>query len=215
MSGSELRGWKLLKIVPLQEQPGATTKAYVWEHLNNPAHEVVRVDVTERDTWRLAQENLREHLLESVRPDIPKGTKNLAEIGDISYVGREPETDVVAAVSFSRGNVFVSVASVGDQGVDVSDIAAQIDRALREPPGKGALSSRKARAIAPKVVTVEANKACALIPKLDRAARAGEWLKVIVPDGELSRKGNGLLYVSKQQGTKQVSAFAVNGAARR
>jgi hypothetical protein len=172
---------------------------------------MVRVGITERHHWRLAQESLHQHLMHCMRPDIPRGTKKLAQLGDVIFVSRESHTDVAAAISFTRGNVCVSVSSVGEKNVDVSGIAARLDGALSEPPAKREVEKGQVRALTPKMASVKANEAYVLIKNLQKAAPRGGWLKIIVPDGELSRKGDALIYVSAQGGRKQVGTFAVSG----
>ena len=210
LSGSEFNGWKLLKVVTMREDRDVTEKAYVWESTSNPKHEMVRVDITERHNWRLAQESLHEHLMHSMRPDIPRGTKKLAKLGDVVFVGREPQTDIPGAISFARGNVCVSVSSAGEKSIDVSDIAARLDRALSDPPAKREVEKGKVRALPPKTVTVKANEPYILIKNLPETVTRRGLLKIIVPDGELSRKGGALVYVSAQGGKKRVGAFAVS-----
>jgi len=211
MLGTELKGWELLKVVTVQETPEVTEKVYLWQSKSTPGRELVRVGITERHHWRLAQESLHQHLTHCMRPDIPRGTKKLAEMGDVNYVGREPRTDVPAAISFTRGNVCVTVSSVGDKSVDVSEIAASVDRALSERPAKGEEKKGRVRARAPKVVALEANKARVLIENLQKATPRAGWLKIIVPEGELIREGNALMYVSPEGGKKSVDTFAFPG----
>jgi hypothetical protein len=208
--GTEIRGWRLLKVVTLQEGRDVTEKAYMWQSKSDPEHEVIRVDVTECHNWRQAQESLHEYLMHCMRPDIPRGTKKLAQLGDVNLVSREPQTDVAVTISFTRGNVCISVGSVGEKNVDVSDAAARLDHALSKPPAKSEVEKGRVRALTPKVATLEANKAHVLIRNLQKTAPRGRWLKIIVPDGELSRKGDALIYVSPQGGKKQVGTFAIS-----
>ena len=208
MLGREVQGWKLAKVVTMQESPDATERAYLWQSKSDPDREMVRVSITERHNWRSAQESLREQLDYSMRPAIPRGTKTLAQVGDVNYVGREAQTEIAAAISFTRGNVCVSVSSVGERNVDVSAIARTVDRALSAPPARREVEKGRVRA-APKVAAVEAEEAHVLVDNLGQAAPGGGWLKVIVPDGELRREGNTLIYASAQGGEKQVDVFIV------
>ncbi len=210
LSGSEFKGWKLLKAVTMQEGPDVTEKAYLWQSTSDPKHEMVRVDITERLQWRLAQESLHEHLSECMRPDIPRGTKKLAQVGDVVFVGREPRTDLAGAIAFTRGNVCVSVTSAGEKNVDVSDFATRLDHALSEPPAKRDVDKGKVRTQTPREASVKANEAYVLIKNLREATPRGGWLKIIVPDGELTRKGDALIYVSARGGKKHVGTFAVS-----
>jgi hypothetical protein len=57
---------------------------------------------------------------------------------------------------------------------------------------------------------VKAGEAHVLIESLSKAAPRGAWLKVISPDGELSKKGDTLLYVAAQGGKKRIATFVVS-----
>jgi len=82
---------------------------------------------------------------------------------------------------------------------------------LSEPPLRREVEKGKARAIRPRVATVKADEAVVLIANLEKAAPRGEWLKIIVPDGEIASKDNTLTYVSEQGGKKAVEAYAISG----
>lgn len=207
-SGRGFQGWTLLKTVTMRDDGDAVEKAYIWQGANDPGREQIRIDVTERHAWRLAQESLSARLEECMRPDMPRGTKALAQVGDVVFVGRAAVTDVPAAVLFSRGNVCVSVASVGERTVDVSAVAFGVDRALGDSPSGKELELGEVRVQAPRVAAVRTNEAFVLIPSLQKAAPRGVWLKVVVPDGELARKGDAVVYVSPRGGKKEVGVFA-------
>lgn len=209
--GSEFKGWKLLKTVLMQDGRDPTEKVYLWESSSDPKREMLRVSITERYHWKLAQETLYQYLMECMRPDIPKGTKKLAQLGDVNYVTREPHTDIAGAIIFTRGNVCVSVSNAGEKNVDVSEMAAVLERALSEPSAKAEAGKRQLRVRIPEWVDVTARKPVVLVEKLSEAVPRRGWLKIIVPDGELRRKGDALIYVSPEGGKKRVSAFAASG----
>src|SRR5258708_3077026 len=166
MAGAEFKGWELIKTVTMRAEDDVTEKVYLWRNKKDPGHEMVRVEIAERHDWRLAQESLRNHLNHCMRPEIERGTRKVATLGDVNFAGREPQTDIPAAMSFTRGNVSVTISSVGEKTVDVSGMAAIVDRALSEPPAK-----KQARA--PQSVTVEPGKPQVVIESLRKASPAG------------------------------------------
>jgi hypothetical protein len=205
--GGEFRGWELLKVVAMKTGQVPDEKVYLWNRKGDPGRDMVRVDVAERSDWRLAQERLRDELANSMRPDIPRATGTLARLGDVSFVSRDPQSDVPAAISFTRGNVCVLVNSVGENNVDVSELATRVDRLLSEPPAKAEVEKRRVHVRPPKAVAVKADKAHVLIKNVKAAAPRGEWLKIIAPDGELTRRGNALIYVSPKDGKRRIGIF--------
>jgi hypothetical protein len=212
MLGNELRGWEMLKSVVMETGRGVEEKVYLWQGKDDPGREMVRVAVAELPSWHLAQNRLRDVLNNSMRPDVPRATGRLAKLGDVTFVARDPQSDIPAAVSFTRGNVCVSVNSVGERNVDVSEIAARLDRALSEPPTKPEVEKGRVRTRAPKTAAVKAGEPRVLIDNLREAASRGGWLKVIAPDGELSREGDALIYVSSQGGKKDIGTYVVRGS---
>jgi hypothetical protein len=210
LSGAAFKSWSLIKVVALGDNKDLTAKAYFWESLSNPKHEMVRIDITERHYWRMAQASLHESLRESMRPDIPNGTKDLAQTGDVNFVGRVPESDIPAAINFTRGNIFLSINSIGDKSVDVSEIASYIDQALSIVPSKNMMLKEKIRVLKPTEVSAKTNETFVLIKNIRKLAAPETWLKIIVSGGELRREGDALLYVPDQEGKKQVNIFAIN-----
>ena len=210
MLGNEIKGYKLLKVVSMQDNLDLTEKVYLWQSERDPLHEIIRVAITERYNWQQAQKSLHDHLTDSMRPDIAEGTRNLAQLGDVVFVGREPHSQTPGAISFSTGNLFVSVTSNGEKIVDVSDIATRLDRTLSELPAEKELERGSVRDLRPSAATVKSNEATVLIEKLSQRVAEGGWLKVIVPDGELSRKGDALHYHTGEGGEKQIGIYAIS-----
>jgi hypothetical protein len=207
MLGSEQKGWELLKVVTMEAGPGVEDKVYLWVNKDDPKREMARVSIAELYHWRLALKRLHEHLSNCMRPSIPRGTGKLAKLGDVAFVARDPQLDLPAAIFFTRGNVCVSVSSVGERNVDVSGVTARLDRALSKPPTKAEVEKGRVKARPPKAATVKAGEAQVLIKNLKDAARGG-WLKVIAPDGQLGREGDALIYESSQGGKKRIGIYA-------
>lgn len=203
--GREFRGWELIKVVAMKTERVPDENVYLLESKSNPGRYLVRVGIAECPNWRLALERLREELANSMRPDIPRATGTLVGLGDVAFVSRDPQSDIPAAISFTRGNVCVFVYSVGSSNSDVSEIAKRLDGLLSKPPPKAEVNRVRVRV--PKAVTVKAAKAHILIKDLRAAAPRGQWFKIIAPDGEVTRKGNVLLYVSPQSGKRPISIF--------
>jgi hypothetical protein len=210
MSGRELAGWQLLKAVPMHRDRTLTETTYLWRSQEAPERQMVRVSVAELPHWRAAQTHLRDALAHTMRPDIPRGTGSLSNVGDIEFVAREPQSDIPAAVQFTRGNVAVQVNSVGSVTVDVSNVAAAVDHALAEPPTKVRALRAAAKRVTPRSVVVRKQGA----PLVKDLRKVGDrWIKVIVPDGELRRRGDALVYTSTEPGKKDVQIFTIGRGA--
>lgn len=205
--GREFRGWRLLNVVPRGGGQDAVTNAYIWQSASDPEHQRIRFDITECSSWQQAQESLRQYLMNCMRPNIPRGTKDLAQVGDILFVNREPYSDIAAGIWFSRGNVCSFIRSSGAKTVDVSDIAIRLDRSLSEPPLPKDVERGTVQALEPRTIAAKANEPYTLIENVQDVTPHGEWLKIIVPDGQLSRRGEAILYIPAQSGEKRVSLF--------
>jgi hypothetical protein len=207
MFGHELKGWALVKVVTLQETDELTEAVYIWQHNKEGARRVIRVALDELDSWRAAHARLRATLDHCMRPSIPRGTGTLAKIGDVNLVARDPQFDQPAAVVFSRGNVCVSVNSVGELNVDVSPFAASIDRDLSEQPARGKVGPHAIRTIAPKRLVAKRQGKHPLIRSLSKTVPRDSWLKVIAPDGEVRRERDRLVYVVPKPGARRIGAY--------
>lgn len=204
--GTDLRGWRLIKTVPMETSRGEGEFAFIWSR-GEPKRFMVRVSTAELPNWRAAHRRLLEDLRASMRSDIPEGTGELAALGDVSYVGRDPETDTPASISFTRGNVHVTVRSVGDQTVGVGDIALRIDRMLNERPRKAQVRSQRTRAASIKVGERQARRPYRVVRNLPRTVGRDGWLQLIAPDGELRRDGNAIIYTAGKPGPKILESF--------
>jgi len=150
-----------------------------------------------------AQKHLTEILDHNMRPDLPG---SIVGLGDISFVTRAPQSDIPAAIQFTRGNIAVAVNSVGSVTIDVSSVATTIDRLLGDPTAKLPSVRRLTTAQPPKTVVAKGREGSTLVKDLKNVGNA--WLKVIVPDGELRRKENTIVYVSRQ-GKKAVHIYSI------
>ena len=205
--GTDLRGWHLVKTVPMETSRREGEFASIWVRGDDPKRFMLRVATAELSDWRAAHARLLEDLNASMRPDIPPGTGALVSLGDVNYVGRHAEMDVPASISFTRGNVYVTVRSVGDQTIAVGDIALRIDRMLNERPPKAQIRSRRIKAESIKVGERQARGPYPVIRRLPRAVGRDGWLQVIAPDGELRREADAIVYVAGEPGPKTVESF--------
>lgn len=210
LTGKEIRGFALVKTVTMRSAPGLTETAYIWQSKASPNLEAFRINVTECDSWREAHESLRGLLLGSMHPDIPPGTRELATIGDVVYAGRRAADDMTKSIAFTRGNALISVNSGGSRDIDVSNVASLIDAALNDVPTTKDIDSGKVRRVKLAPVAGRANQAHTLVDNLPNTAPKGQWLKIIVPDGELGRRANALIYTPAETGEKRVESFILN-----
>jgi hypothetical protein len=208
MLGDELPDWHLLKTVPMETSRDDGELAYMWEGPEGAGRELLRIGTAELPDWRTAQQRLREELEMSMRPDIPRGSGSQASVGDIAFVGRDPESDVPAAISFARGNACFSVRSVGDRVVDVTAAAARLDRALSQPPARSEVASERVEEGSLEADSREEGDERVIIESIVGTSRGG-WLKVLAPAGELRREGDSLIYVSGSAGPTRIRTFVV------
>ena len=149
-----------------------------------------------------------------MRPNIPRGTGKVASVGDVNLVARDLRSDFVAAIQFTRGNVAVVINSIGQVNIDVSEIAASVDRSISESPTKQPSLRTLAKRQTPNTVVIKAKESATLVKSIKKVSEGNTWLKVIVPDGEVVRKGDALLYSSPKPGKKTVQIFAIRSRAK-
>ncbi len=201
MSGSELAGWSLVKSVVMHRDAELLETTHLWRNDAAPERELVSVNVAELAGWPQAQRHLLAMLDHSMRGALPRGAGALADLGDVTFVGRAPESDMAAATLFARGNVAVAINSAGSAIVDVSRFALLVDRMLAATGAAKFLPPARHGA-----VTLDAGKRGEELP-LDVDLAGNAWVKLVAPDGELRRKGDALLYSAAEPGMKTLDVF--------
>ena len=214
LTGNEIRGWEMVNSTSAEVEPGVTECVYIFRQSKTKREVLIRVGVIELDSWRSAQQRLHTTLLHCMRPDIPRGKGTLAKTGDVSFAGQEPKTKTAASAFFTRGNLLVSAASVGDVPVDISQLAKKLDSSLREAPNKAELASGRAAQRSPRSFDVRQGKPTAVIESLPAIAAEGRWVKVIAPDGELRREDDRLIYIPERGGKKRVGQYVQTAGGR-
>lgn len=209
MTGSEIRGWELVNSVAMDDQPDLTERVYLWEKKGSGGKQVIRIGITETGEWRRAHAELQNRLVYSMRPDMPHGKGKLASIGDVSFAVAPDDASGVATAYFARGNLSVTVASVGEEPTDVASVSKSLDRAFSEPPKRRDLEEERAIDRSPKPLKVEKHGRTRLMERLPAPVLRNGWLKVIVPDGEIVREGDELIYLSHKEGTKRIEEFVI------
>ena len=207
MTGNELPGWQLVNSASTEHESGVIERIYVWRKSGARRETLIRAGIVELDSWRAAQQHQLITLLNCMRPDIPRAKGALAATGDISFAASERKSKALASVFFTRGNVLVSLASVGDTAVDVSALAKKLDASLREPPKKGELTKGLAEQRSPRSFDVKKTQPIAVIDGLSRVVATGARVKVIAPDGELRREDDRLIYLPEGKGRKRVGQY--------
>jgi hypothetical protein len=206
MLGHELADWQLVKAVPMEASRRDGEFVYIWQRFNGHGRELLRVHTAELPDWRRAQERLREELQMGMRPDIPQGTGQQASIGDVVFVARDPESEVPAAISSTRGNVFSSVRSVGDHIVDVSAVAEWLDRVIGQPPSRSDLHQFPVEARSIEATAGSAGEKRVVIDSIAQVS-GFDWLKVLASAGELRREGDSLIYLADAPGPIRLETF--------
>jgi len=210
MTETALKGFELVNSVEAESEPGLTEKIYIWEKAGSKGKALVRVGISEHADWRLAQAQLHRHLMQSMRPNIPRGSGKLAKIGDVVFVGQPKDSKIVAATFFARGNVAVTVSSAGETTVDISNIAGMLDRVLSEPPPKQEIKKGLAEELAPRSFKAKKKgETVTIIETLPEPVPRSGWIKIMAPDGELRREDDSVVYVSPQAGEKKVGQYRV------
>ena len=204
MLPDDLPDWEFVKSVPIETSREDSELVHMWQR--GDGRELLRIQVAELADWNQALERLREDLQMSMRSDIPRATGALGKLGDIAFGARTPETDVPAAVTFVRGNIFVSVRSVGDRAADASPVAVWLDEALSIPPRRGAPKGKQGTRRSIEAKPRKAGQEQIIVESVADATAEG-WLKVLAADGELRRRGDSLIYVSGSAKPTRVELF--------
>lgn len=203
MTGSEFPGWKLFKAVVMPHGAGVEEKIYMWEPKKGDKDQRLRVSVIESGYWRHTHQHLVDQLRHCMHGDMPRGTAKTAGIGDVQYIGQAEETKVTTSVFFTRGNLRISIHSVGKTPVDVTSMAIKLDNRLVKPPSE--TEKKKGTVMVKKPLTLKMKKAekAALIDSLPAPEPGAGMTRVLMDDGELRRDGDVLYCISEKEGSKK------------
>jgi hypothetical protein len=209
MTGHEIRGWELVNTVDRQPASGLTERVYLWEKKGSAGKQLIRIGITETSEWRSAQAQLQSELGHSMRSDIPHGKGKLAKVGDVNFAAASTAAAEIAAVFFTRGNLTVTVASAGSETVDVTAVAASLDRLFSIVPTSDERAETPAIVRSLRPPPAEKGQAIELSERLPEPTLRNGWLKVVVPDGEIAREGERLIYRAATDGMKQIQQVVI------
>ena len=199
MNGTEFPGWELVKTSIASHSPEESEKIYMWKRKGSEKEELVQVRVIESGYWRNALQYHHNQLMHSMRPEIPRGKGKTAAIGDIQHVGQAP-TKETTAVIFTRGNLQMSVSSVGLNTVDVTPLAKALDNRLTKPPTKTDEKKMVAKRQKPLKVKAKKREMTALIDTLPEPTPKSGWTRVLAAEGEIRKEGDTLYIVDEKGG---------------
>ena len=204
MFGNEFSGWELVNSVITEIEPSVSQKIYIWKKTKAKDEQLVHVSIVERSYWQHAQLQLKNELKHCMRPDLPKGKGKTASLGDVRYIGDLPDSNQVAAVFFSRGNLQITIRSVGQSTVDVVKFAKAMDGRFVKPPTKAEEKSGFAKKIKPAKITAKKEVKTVVVDKLSKSVPRSGWLRAMSDDGELRRDDDTLNCIYQKGGKKEI-----------
>jgi hypothetical protein len=207
LSGNEFRGFELVNEVELTGSNGLAERVYLYARRTGEREALLRVSLSEQDDTRYGLLSLRDGLDNSMQPDPARAAGKLAKLVDVGFAQRDESGAGMGAVSFTVGNVGVTLRSAGDEPVDVAAAAAQLAKLLAGPPDKTSLKSGLAKALKPARIDLKAGHAGAVIDALPDPVSSGVRVQLIAPDGEFRREGSTLFYAARSDGKARIERF--------
>lgn len=206
MNGTEFAGWELVNTPVASHAPNGSETVYMWNREAGKGEDLVQVRIIESSCWRNALQIHHDQLMQSMRTDIPRGKGKTAGIGDIQHVG-QTATDETTAMIFTRGNLQISVTSVGLNPVDVTTLAETLDNKLTKTSTKSEGKKQAATRQKPLKVTVNKKEKTVLIDPLPESTPESGWMRILTTDGEIRKEGNTLYLVDEQGGDRMVEVI--------
>lgn len=206
LSGDELPGWEIFRSAITETGRHPSAHAYFWRRRGGGDRQVIRVDIAESENWRVSLTQLASDLAQRMNPEPILAAEGTAMLGDLQFSYREQVTDIVAATLFNSGNLRVALSSVGETTVDVSPAATLLDSLIGDPAASGAKRTASGKASS-RVTEAKPGSPIVLVEDLFAGEFSAAWLKVVVPDGELQRDRNRLVYTPTEGGRKQIHTY--------
>ncbi len=206
MNGTEFAGWELVNTSLASRVANGSEKVYMWNRKDGKGEDLVQVRIIESSCWRNALQSHHDQLMQSMRTDIPRGKGKTADIGDIQHVGQTPANETTAMI-FTRGNLQISVTSIGLNPVDVTTLAKALDNKLTKPPTKADEKNLVVTRQKPLKVTAKKKEKTVLIDSFPEPTPESGWMRILTTDGEILKEGNTLYIVDEQGGDRIVEVI--------
>lgn len=215
----QFRGFDLVETVAMAAPPGSSETVYLFARRPTAGAKaaadaaLLRVAVSSHADAHAALQALGQQLEGCMNPQIARAEGPLARSVHVGFAAAPHRAEGghrpgMGAASFAVGNVAVSMASLGEQPVDVGPLATQLGRWLAEPPSAQALRSERATAYAPGAVRLEAGQPITLVDRLPPAAPGAPRLQALAASGTLRRDGDQLIYVAGGAGSHGVALYS-------
>lgn len=198
LNGRELSGWQLFRDAILDTARRPLTRAYFFRSASDGLEEL-RVTISERSSWREAQQYLGDWMSSCMRQDLKASQGLLRDRSDVAMAAMAIDADFPAAAWFTSGNVFVAVNSIGSRNVDVSRPTVQLAKWLLAMPAQSSARKRKSGMESIEVSAIDGER-MVLIASLGQVCDDASSLRVTSPSGELARDGDSLLYTPSTSG---------------
>jgi hypothetical protein len=203
MFGNEISGWELIDTVVMDGESGSPEIVYMWQKTGTKGNQLIRIGISEQNSWMNAHSALKNYLDNCMHPNFPRSKNS----GDVSFASRQPKAKGSNAIVFTRGNMQISVNSVGNVVCEVSNIASKIDQLLYDVPKKASVDSKAAKVFRKKEATIKKRGKYAVIDAISQNKDKYGWMKIISPDGELIREGDSLIYKPDSIGKKNINVI--------
>jgi hypothetical protein len=208
MRADELSGWDLIKTVSVEhEEEEVTEKIHIWKATASQ-EDSLRISIVETADWLQAHEFLKLELEHCMNPEIRHTSGTTQKAGDVQYFANAEDSATPAAVFFTRGNLQINVRSLGEKPVNALRIAMRMDARLLNPLPAG--SAPPADSAHPISLVATPPDTVRILDKLPEFASGWRWLRVEVPDGEVRREGDALLYIPATAGSKVIQTLRLN-----
>ncbi len=137
MNGRESPGWNLAESMDYGVEKERNMTRYLWKKEKEEKEKekekemLILVDVIETPSLLDSHEAVIDFISECQAPHLPEGKSHGIDVGDISFLSHgEP----ISSILFARGNLALSVRSVGSVDVAVDEFAQNVDYYLSEKP---------------------------------------------------------------------------------
>ncbi|NGP89030.1 hypothetical protein [Fodinibius halophilus] len=206
MAGKEFQGWELLKSISEPLQDDLLMHTYMWSNTQNN-EQLVKINILESTSWRQSQKNLLSFFDNFEAPSLDRAETKDINVGDIAFVGFG---EIVQAITFSRANMLARVQSVGDEGLPVTEITAQLDRFFGERPAPSKEGVRpEFEHFEASSNTTAINEAITLSVEAIDPLKRDLWYKFIASGGELAVEDEQLRFQSNKEGKFEITAYAI------
>lgn len=169
---------------------------------------LILVDVIETPSLSDSHEAVIDFISECQAPHLPEGKSRGIDVGDISFLSHD---EPISSILFARGNLVLSVRSVGSVDVAVDEFAQNVDYYLSEkPPPSDVEDTPEIEEFESERPRIRLHEKAALKIKVSDPLKRKLCYKFFSTGGKIIREKDTIFFYPLSVGKHEIESYVIN-----